>query len=281
MIYDDTLCQLGEGPLWHPLRGSLFWFDILGCCLYERAPTDSIAQRWEFDEFVSAAAWVDEEHLLVASQTSLSLFNANTGDSQFIHNLEADNLTTRSNDGRADPFGGFWIGTVGLNAETNAGAIYRFYKGELRKLIGNITISNSICFSPDGKQAYYCDTPTKKIMKVGLDDKGWPNSESKLFVDVAPHNPDGSVVDIQGNLYNAQWGSNRVAIYSQDGDFIGEELFEASHTSCPAIGGEQFNQLFVTSASIEISNSESKYEGAVFISSVDVQGQKEHQVILN
>ena len=80
--------------------------------------------------------------------------------------LEADNPVTRSNDGRADPWGGFWIGTMGFNAEPQAGAIYRYYKGEVLPIVRNITISNAICFAPDRSCAYYTDTPTRQIMPM-------------------------------------------------------------------------------------------------------------------
>ncbi|MEL6588225.1 MAG: SMP-30/gluconolactonase/LRE family protein, partial [Pseudomonadota bacterium] len=126
-IYDTRRCNLGEGPLWHPTRQELFWFDIIGKTLHSKA------QSWTFDEHVSAAGWVDDTTLLVASETALFRFDLTTGDRTDICALEADNPVTRSNDGRADPQGGFWIGTMGKEAEPKAGAIYRFYKGELRK----------------------------------------------------------------------------------------------------------------------------------------------------
>ena len=168
MIFDDTQCSLGEGPLWRPLREQLFWFDINNHRLH------TVGQLWQFETFVSAAGWVDKDHLLIASALELFLFNLQTGDRKTICPLEADNPMTRSNDGRADPQGGFWIGTMGQNLETGAGAIYRFYKGELRKVYSDISVSNSICFSPEGKNAFYTDTPTQIIMRQALDEDGWP-----------------------------------------------------------------------------------------------------------
>jgi len=101
MIYDDTICQLGEGAFWHPIREQFFWFDILGKRLHTKG------KHWQFDDYVSAAGWIDRDHILIASSKAL---------------LEADIPANRSNDGRADPQGGFWIGTMGLNAEPAAGA---------------------------------------------------------------------------------------------------------------------------------------------------------------
>ena len=139
LIYSDTVCELGEGPLWHPWEEALYWFDILGSRLYRR---DAQGERhWQFDRHVSAAGWVESGKLLIASERDLFLFDTETGSEEHVVDLEAENAVTRSNDGRADPWGGFWIGTMGKAAEPKAGAIYRFFKGELRKLYGDITIS--------------------------------------------------------------------------------------------------------------------------------------------
>ena len=161
--FDDHLCTLGEGPLWHPERGALFWFDILSHRLFIRE--GDTEQHWDFDTYVSAAGWIDDTTLLVASAEALLRFDIATGMSETVAPLEADNPVTRSNDGRADPWGGFWIGTMGIKAEPGAGAIYRYYRGELRALHSPISISNAICFSPDLAFAYFTDTPTNIVMR--------------------------------------------------------------------------------------------------------------------
>jgi sugar lactone lactonase YvrE len=280
VIFDDTICSLGEGPLWHPLRGTLFWFDILDSRLFERGEAMETAQMWQFDEHVSAAGWVDKETLLIASETALFLFNLGTGNRTNLKQLEADNPNTRSNDGRADPWGGFWIGTMGKQAEAGAGAIYRFYQGKLTQLFQDITISNSICFSPDKTVAYFTDTPTQKIMKVKLDQDGWPDGVPELFVDVAPYNPDGSVVDAKGNLWNAQWGASRVACYDTVGAMIAVQEFETSQISCPAFGGENLSTLFATSASVDLPADHLATAGMTHRAVINSQGQSEHQVRL-
>jgi sugar lactone lactonase YvrE len=279
-VYSDTKCALGEGPLWHPTRNQLFWFDIIGMCLHTKVDGEQVT--WQFDEHVSAAGWVDHNTLLMASETSLSKFDIETGDTEFVCSLEADNDLTRSNDGRADPYGGFWIGTMGKNAEPKAGAIYRYYDGTLRKLVNNVTITNSICFSPDGKHAYYCDTVTDKIMRIALDQDGWPEGKAELFIQDANH-PDGSVVDADGNLWNAQWGSYRVACYSPEG--VEQRYVEVGglQSSCPAFGGADGTTMFVTTAQQNIPDADlekSDLHGHVFCIENVAKGQKEHQVIL-
>ncbi len=273
MIFDDTQCQLGEGPLWHPSRQQLFWFDILGRRLYTKG------QHWQFDTYVSAAGWVDEDTLLIASAVALHKFTISTGKHEVVCDLEADNPVTRSNDGRADPQGGFWIGTMGINAEEGAGAIYRYYKGELRQLFAPITISNAICFAPDGKTAYFTDTPTQKIMRVELDADGWPTGDLVLHIDLhgTDFRPDGAVVDANGNLWNAQWGAGRVAGYDPQGAFLESYNFAGHQSSCPAFGGADLSTLFCTSAAVGLDGPE---QGKTFAVKTNIKGQAEHRVIL-
>jgi sugar lactone lactonase YvrE len=110
-VFDARICGLGEGALWHPRRGQLFWFDILGKRMLTQTPDGP--QDWTFAEMVSAAGWLDHDNLLIASETALFRFDLTTGQRHNVVALEANNPATRSNDGRADRQGGFWIGTMG------------------------------------------------------------------------------------------------------------------------------------------------------------------------
>lgn len=216
----------------------------------------------------------------MASETALSLFDIRNGKSELLVALEEGNPETRSNDGRADPFGGFWIGTMGKGAKQDAGAIYRFYKGELRKLVDNISVSNSICFSPDGTRAFFSDTTEQTIKTWFLDDKdGWPVGSWEVFIDLRTDNlfPDGAVVDSEGNLWNAQWGASRVTRYSPQGVYMDNINFPVSQITCPAFGGSDLKTLFVTSAAI---NLKEEMGGQTFRISTDFKGQKENRVIL-
>ncbi|MDT8857470.1 SMP-30/gluconolactonase/LRE family protein [Paracoccaceae bacterium Fryx2] len=247
-VFDSRQCTLGEGPLWHPTRRQLFWFDITGNRLLSRDATGPRA--WAFAENVSAAGWIDHDHLLIASETALFRFNVETGARQDLCPLEADRPGTRPNDGRADLQGGFWIGTMGKKAEEGQGAIYRFYKGELRRLFASITISNAICFTPDGRHAHFCDTELRQVMRVALDPDGWPQGDPQVFLDLAAErlNPDGAVVDAAGTLWLALWGAGRVAAYAPDGRLLRSVPFAAPHTSCPAFGGADLATLYCTTA---------------------------------
>jgi sugar lactone lactonase YvrE len=283
-IYDDTVCSLGEGPLWHPTRQQLYWFDIHGQGLHtlENGKTRS----WSFDEDVSAAGWVDDTHLLAASETRLFRFNVETGAQEDVVALEADDPDSRSNDGRADPFGGFWIGTMSKHERTPTGTFYRYYKGELTPLWGGVTIPNAICFTPDKTQAYFCDTIDNQMKRVTLDADGWPVGDPEVWLDLSgkPFGADGAVIDADGNIWNAQWDGWRIACYAPDGTLLREVPINAAHTSCPAFGGPDLTTLFCTTAAGRVSDADrakSNDHGKLFVQENVTKGQAEHRVLLS
>ena len=284
-VFDATQNSLGEGVLWHPLRSSLFWFDILKHRLFERNLDDQNAKVWQFDAHVSAAGWIDFNTLMIASETELFAFNLEDETKNTLAPLEADNPITRSNDGRADRQGGFWIGTMGKRAEDKAGSIYRYYKGELRKLFGDLTITNSICFAIDGSIAYFTDTLTRQIMSVRLDQDGWPISEPKIYLDLnaAELSPDGAVIDAKGNMWIAQWGAGRVSCYDQTGKLVTAQHATAQQITCPAFGDDDYQTLFCTSASEGLGDVDIKTQNAgatYFIKLDDFKGVPEPQVFI-
>ncbi len=279
-VFDDTACVLGEGALWHPERQQLFWCDILGRALH------TPGHHWRFEDFVSTAGWIDRDRLLLASNKALLVFDVESGAIETLCPLEADNEITRSNDGRADPHGGFWISTMGIDAEAGAGALYRYYRGELRQLRRGMTIPNSICFPPEGGWAYYSDTPTQLVMRQRTDADGWPEGEAEVFLDLrdTDHHPDGAVIDSEGVFWNAQWGSWRVAGYDRDGSEIGAHACKsAPQVTCPAFGGADLTTLYLTSATAGLQEAEivkGPDSGRTFMTRARAPGQKEHQVIL-
>lgn len=283
MIYDSRPCDLGEGPLWHPLRGQLFWFDITAGRLL--TVENGQPRDWRFPFMVSAAGWVDHDTLLIAGERGLFRFDLTSGALQDLVALEADNAVTRSNDGRADPQGGFWIGTMGKAAEPGAGAIWRYWRGELRRLFAPITISNAISFAPDGRTAHFTDTVTKRVMRVALDADGWPVGQPSVYLDLSAEasGPDGAVVDAAGLLWLAQWGAGQVSAFAPDGALVRRVVIAAPHASCPAFGGAELTTLFCTSALQGMDGAARAAwpdAGMTFAVPGVARGQAEHRVIL-
>jgi len=284
-VLSKTRCTLGEGALWHPKRQSLFWCDILNHRLYEH--TGQSQRYWTLDRAVSAAGWIDNDTLLLATERDLVRFDLRTGAETVLLPLEADRPGTRSNDGRADPQGGFWIGTMGYGAEPGAGAIYRYHRGTLRRLYNGLTIPNAISFAPDGRSACFTDTTTRRVMRVGLDPAGWPRGAPELWLDLnetghpeGGYNPDGAVLDSEGRFWSAQWGASRIACYDPGGTFVRAIPFPTGQISCPAFGGPTLSRLFATSAAEGLSDDDLSAGQTFFMDLEDATGQAEHQVIL-
>jgi sugar lactone lactonase YvrE len=278
-VFSDTRCILGEGPMWHPERDELFWFDILGKRLHAKGA--GTERHWQFDEHVSAAGRIDRDTLLIASETGLYRFDIGSGERSRVAALEADNPLTRSNDGRTDPWGGFWIGTMGKAAEPSAGAIYRYSGGEMRRLVAEVTISNSICFAPDRSAAYYTDSAIGKIMRQPLDPAdGWPKGTAEVFLDLGHSDAlsvDGSVIDSEGYLWNAQWGAGRVARYAPDGRLLETIAVPTPQASCPAFGGRDLKSLYITTAADGV---EGEDAGKTFAARIAVAGLHDPKVQL-
>lgn len=283
-VFDARICELGEGLLWHPDRRQPFWFDILGRRLLSRV--GDTEQAWDLDEIHSAAGWIDRDRLLLASESGLWDFDIATGARRPVVALQSDDPGTRSNDGRADPWGGFWIGTMGKEAERGRGAIWRYHGGEVRQVVEGITIPNAICFDRARDRAYFADTPAHMVWKQPLDPAtGWPRGPREVFLDLSAEGlyPDGAVIDGAGRFWNAQWGTGRVACYDPDGNPLFSESFPASRLTCPAFCGPDLSQLRVTSAWEGMSASERAAEplaGATFARRVRAIGLPEPRVQL-
>ncbi|WP_193335708.1 SMP-30/gluconolactonase/LRE family protein [Devosia beringensis] len=283
----DSQCSLGEGPLWHPGRQELFFFDINNETLFSVTAAGEITNQWLFNEIVAAAAIVDDDTLVLATETGLKGFELATGGIAPIVGIEASNGATRTNDSRVHPSGAFWIGTMDKSGDDAAiGAVYHYRAGTLTTLKSGIAIPNATCFSPDGTIAYWADTPTKKIMQVATDPAtGLPIGEWTLFADVSDGRgyPDGAVVDSEGYLWNAKWGGSCVVRHAPDGSIDRIIEVPVSQVTCPAFGGPDLKTLFITTAAKNLSAEQlaaEKVAGGLFAIDIDVAGQAETPIQL-
>lgn len=283
----DSQCQLGEGPIWHPGRQQLFFFDINEQTLFAVTADGEVADSWLFNETVAAAAILDNDMLVLATDTGLKEFDLATGGMNRINDIEADNPTTRTNDSRVHPSGAFWIGTMdrGLD-EAPIGAVYHYRAGALTTLKSAIAIPNATCFSPDGRIAYWTDTPTRKILQCATDPAtGLPVGEWTLFADIEGHRgwPDGAVVDSEGYLWNARWGGSCVVRHAPDGSVDRIIEVPVSQVTCPAFGGPDLKTLFITTAAKNLTAEQlaaEKHAGSLFSIQLDIAGQPETPIAL-
>ncbi len=282
----DSQCALGEGPFWHDDRQQVFWFDINNRTLFAADADGKPEGQWHFDDIVAAAAIVDHDTLALATETGLKRFSLSTGKTEHLIDIERDVPANRTNDSRVHPSGAFWIGTMVKDEGPEDGAVYHYRAGKLTKIRSNAAIPNATCFSPDGRIAYWTDTPTQKILKCETDpETGMPIGEWTLFADVSEHRgyPDGAVVDSQGYLWNARWGGSCVIRYAPDGTIDRILEVPVSQVTCPAFGGKDLTRLFITTANKTLSPeklAEEKVAGGVFYIDLDIAGLPEAKIQL-
>ena len=277
--------DLGEGPVFDERRNLLFWCDINSWSLHIGDIATGSVRSIGFGEPVSAVFLTEETDILIAAARGLISFSPETGIRTPLIDIESGNALTRANDSRVAPGNAIWFGTMGRKLEADFGAYYHlaFPSMSASDLFRPITIPNATCFSPDGKQAYFCDTSRQQILTCMIDeDTGLPASPPEIFVDLSADglNPDGAVIDSAGRLWNAQWGAGRVACYDSKGRFVDAIKLPASQLTCPCFGGADFKTLYVTSASEGISAEAEPLAGAVFAIEMDIPGLAERRITL-
>jgi sugar lactone lactonase YvrE len=285
-VFCDMACRLGEGPTYDPATDTLYWFDIVGRKLLEQKVSGGEVTAHDLPEMASVLAVIDGERQLVATETGLHVRDVRTGKLALHTPIEADNPETRSNDGRVHPSGALWIGTMGKSHAHRAGAIYWFFKSELRRIFPEISIPNSICFSADGKTGFYTDTSRNILFRVDCDPaNGLPVGEPKVFVDKRGKKGgiDGSVMDADGILWNASWGEACVNAYAPDGALVRSIPLPATQVSCPAFIGSRADRLAVTSAFDGLDDAARAADpqaGRTFLIDMPVNGRFEPKVLL-
>jgi len=250
----DSKCTLGEGATWCAQTGRFYWTDIEGSRLWRYDPRDGRSTSWAMPERLATFALCADPHFLLLGLAShLAFFDLATGETRHIVDVEPG-LNTRVNDGRCDRQGRFVFGTKDEGSPLQAiGGFYRLNRDlTLERLpLPAPAISNSIAFSPDGATMYYCDSPTREIRACDYRaDGGIANDRLFTRLADASGEPDGSTVDRDGGLWNAQWGGGRVVRYGADGVETERVEVPTVQPSCVALGGAQLGTLYITSARV-------------------------------
>ncbi len=250
-ILCERRCHLGEGPTYDPATDTAWWFDILERTLFQADLATGEVSSHALPVMASVLAFIDDTHQLLATENGLYVRDVADGRLTLHTPLEADNATTRSNDGRPHPCGALWIGTMGRKAEKGAGAIYRFHHGELLRLYAGITIPNAICFSPAGATAYFTDSREGILHRVAVDPaNAMPLGNPAILYDHrgGTGSLDGAVVDAEGLFWNARWGGTCIDAYTPEGERVRTICVPATQPSCPVFVGRNFDRLLVTTA---------------------------------
>ncbi|MBN3263561.1 SMP-30/gluconolactonase/LRE family protein [Pectobacterium brasiliense] len=256
--------ELGECPLWCERTRRLYWTDIEGRELLAMQEDSEEISRWSLPERLGSFALTEEENvLLMGFESRLSYYALLSG----IFTLVAASpgaLGTRINDGRCDRAGNFVFSS--MHDGNPLQAIGKFHRLNAATLetetlsLPAVAIPNSICFSPDGGTLYYSDSMQGRIFCCD-----YPSlSNQRIFTEIEGGGaPDGSCIDAQGYLWNAEWGGSRVVRYSPEGETHSILSAPAIQTTCPVLGGSSLNTLFCTSARVGLTEP-TTYDGALF-----------------
>lgn len=275
--------ELGEGIVWDGRAGVLYWTDIRAARLWCWSPTTHATRTWVMPEPLACFALCEDERwLLLGLASRLAFFERASGRVVPICDVEPG-LATRVNDGACDREGRFVFGTKHEPADGGPsqpiGGFYRLDADRsLQRLdVGGIAIANGTAFSPDGRRLYFCDSPTRKLLCCDYTRAGRVHNVREFArLEVATGEPDGSTVDADGGVWNAQWDAGRVVRYAPDGRPDRVVDIPARRPTRPALGGDDLRTLFVTSArSTDAAARNADQDGHVFAATVDVPGLPE------
>ena len=277
-IVVDARNQHGEGIFWNPADGRVWWTDIHGKRLWWYEPASRRSGSFAVEDRVCCFAPRRSGGFICAFAQEIALVDSSGRITDRIASFEPDNPNTRTNDGRTDRQGRFIVG--GMN-EVTAAADSRVVRvdadGSVSTLIEGVSCANSTCFSPDGRTMFFADTPERRIRAYAYDpDSGAVNSP-RILADFSgePGRPDGSCVDAEGCVWNAEWEGSRVVRVNRDGKIDRIVDVPVLKPTCCAFGGPDLDTLYITTSRLgctEAQLSEQPLAGALFAVRPGVRG---------
>lgn len=277
------LFYLGESCRWDEVRGELYWVDLDAGSFF-RATADStnveVIATYEVDGTLTALAPMRErsDGWIVATDQSIAVLGED-GRLRVLDRPEAARVArVRMNDGAADPWGRFWIGSMALDAKPGLGNLFRYSEAiGTEKVLGGLTISNGLGWSADRRTMYFIDSGPSAVYAFDLDDTG-DVSNRRILVQLdheSEGDPDGMCVDAEGALWVAVWGGYQVRRYSPEGELLARVTLSTAQPSCCAIGGSNGTTLYITTAQEDLSPEQLADEpdaGRIFCADVGIGG---------
>ena len=277
----DTKSELGEGAIWNYKTGELIWVNIKGEILNFYNPKTESNREMFTGQMIGTVVPAESGKVMVALQNGIYSYDPDSGAKKLIVDPEADKPDNRFNDGRCDPAGRFWVGTMSLVGAKNAGALYRLdADSTIHKMIDGVGISNGIVWSADKSKMYYIDTPTRKVMGYDYDNETGDISNPKVAVEIPDGigYPDGMTIDKKDNLWVALWGGSAVACFNpENGELLRKIEVPAKNVTSCAFGGDDLETLYITTARESTSDEDLErfpHAGGVFKVRPGVKGVK-------
>ncbi len=264
---------LGESPFWHPQEQALYWVDIAGCTIKRLNPFMGTVESWAMPSEPGCIAPARSGGLVIALRDRIVRARAWGGALELLCRFNHDPKTTRFNDGKCDPLGRFWAGTMfeprtarkaDLFSLDARGTAASGDKPTVQLKAHNATIANGLAWSPDAQTVYWADTPRHTIYAWDYDLQTNGMSHHRIFKQFAPKpagwqpfqpdnggylgRPDGASVDAQGNYWVAMYEGQRVLQLSPQGDILQNIPTPALCNTMPCFGGDDLQTLYLTSA---------------------------------
>lgn len=273
-VASDARAKLGEGPHWDPLSDSLYWVDIDAHEIRRYQPGRGDSVLFNLDMPVGSVVTASSGDLVAGAGRGVARIDGSGNISWLAKGLRGD----RMNDGKCDPLGRFFVGSLTYDRVPGASSLYRLDAGGgISEVLGDVCISNGLGWSPDATTMYFIDTPARCVMAFDYDLASGALSSPRKFIDLWSEqgNPDGMAVDIEGGLWIAMCRSGRLRRHGADGCL--DEIIQFPTkliTSC-AFGGEGLDILFVTSGTFGYCGgelSDQPLAGALFALSPGISG---------
>ena len=275
----DAAAELGEGPLWDWRAGCLWWIDILGRALHRFDPQARIDARFDVGYLIGTVVVRESGGVVLALESGFVAFDPESGAFQPLGDPEADIPGNRFNDGKCDPRGRFWAGTMSKREEPARGSLYSLEPGHgIRRHLSGITVSNGIVWTADGTTMYFIDTPTMRIDAFDFDAVSGALSNRRCAVPIPREcgYPDGMAIYAEGMLWVGMWaGWHLLRFDPRDGRLLAKLRMPVANVTACAFGGPDLRDLYITTARAGLSAADLKTQplaGGLFVTRVDAPG---------
>jgi len=259
---------IGETAIWHPSEQKLYWIDVDKKTLNTFDPVTKSENHYSLPKMVGTVVPIDTGGVLLALKDGVYEFNMKTNNFRLLAAPEKDLPDNWLNDGKCDPAGRFWVGSMGPKYKAS---LYRISaSGKCDKVLDSITISNGIVWTSDKSKMYYIDSPTLQVRQFDYDNETGNISNSKVVITFPDGvgSPDGMTIDSDGKLWIAHWGGSCVSCWDPNtGKMIAKVEVPALNVTSCAFGGKKLDILYITTASLfmdEASQKKFPASGGVF-----------------
>ena len=271
--------KLGEGAFWDHDNQRLFWVDIEGKKVHIYDPAKKKNKTFDLPSRVGTVVPVNKNEAVVALEDGIYMLDLKGGQLSVVSDVESDMPENRFNDGKCDPNGNLWVGSMHLEQSSPLANLYKVEgSGKATKMLDKITISNGIVWTSDKKTMYYIDTPTGHVRAFDYDPDSSTISNERIVVviDESLGFGDGMAIDAEDKIWVALWNGNGVARFDPLTGKMMEKINIPAHnvTSC-SFGGPDFKTLYVNSSSLDMTDEEKKefpLAGSVFEVDMLIQG---------